>query len=80
METIKSNNSNKVIGTIAITISLIAFFYKGMLGGSAGWETLLPIVIVGLVLTVITFAKKRNTVAWIAIGTTALSIVIFFLG
>lgn len=72
--------NNKVIGIIAITINILAFLYKGMQGARAGWEMLLPVVAVGLVLTIATVIKGRNTIAWLAIITALLSVAIFFMG
>ncbi len=72
--------NSKIIGIVAICINLIAFLYKGMQGARAGWEALLPIVALGLVLTIIAIIKQRNTITWIATVTAILSVAIFFLG
>jgi hypothetical protein len=72
--------NNKITGTLAIICNLIAFLYKGMLGGRAGWEVMTLLVLIGLVLTIITFSKKRNAISWISIGTAVLSLVAFLFG
>jgi hypothetical protein len=73
-----NSKNNKIWGVLAITINLIAFFYKAIQGARAGWETLLPIVAVGVILTLVTIFLKRNAIAWVAVVTAVLTIVIFF--
>lgn len=75
-----NSKNNKIWGVLAITINLIAFLYKGIQGGRAGWETLLPIVAVGVILTLVTIFLKRNVIAWVAVVMAMLSVAIFFFG
>ncbi len=77
METEEIKRKNEVIGSIAITINLFAFMYKGMYGTQAGWEYTLPAIVVGLILTIITIIKERNAVAWTTLTTVILALVVF---
>lgn len=71
--------TNKTIGTFAITINLIAIFFKILLGYRACWEIMLLIVALGFVFTLITAHIQKNMITWIAIATGALSILLFLL-
>lgn len=69
---------SKVAGIIGIASSLIAILYKGMLGMRAGWEMLMPFVIVGLIGTIVSIAIKREIISWISLAMIILALLAFF--
>ncbi|MFK8038144.1 MAG: hypothetical protein AB8B74_07640 [Crocinitomicaceae bacterium] len=71
--------NNRTISIIAISVNLISILYKLMQGARAGWETMLPIVATGAVLTIVAVLIQRNSIAWTAVITAILSILFFFL-
>lgn len=69
---------NKLIGISAIAVNILTLLYETMLGASAG-STSYILFLIGLVLTIFTIVKTKNTITWIALGTSVLALLnIFF--